>query len=353
MRLKSFSAWNRVELNHMKKNELAAAVTKRRKDDHLNSCLTRDVASGVTNGFERYRLMPCAAPEADFTSFSIERSFLGKSISAPLMISSMTGGTERGALINRNLCEAAEARRIPLALGSLRVYAESGNAHSLSEIRLNAPTIPILANFGAVQLNYGLTSDAIRAALDAIQADALILHFNVLQELIQPGGDTNFTDLFPKIKELRKELSIPLIAKEVGFGFDVSTVGRLLDAGFDWIDVAGAGGTSWAKVEIYARGETPESSLYAPFNSFGLPTADALAQIQDVYPNANVIASGGIRDGVEIRKAELLGASLSGAALPFLAPALEGSEAVCAVIDRFTAQYKAARFVSSGLEKIG
>lgn len=337
----------------MRINERTAALTKRRKDDHLDICLTRDVASEVTNGFERYRLTPCAAPEADFASFSIGRSFLGKVISAPLMISSMTGGTERGAAINRNLCIAAEARQIPLALGSFRVYAESGNGLSLSDIRACAPTIPVLANFGVVQLNHGLTTDAIRAALDSIQADALILHFNVLQELIQPGGDTDFTDLLPKVAALRKELSVSFIAKEVGFGFDVITAGQLLDVGFDWIDVAGAGGTSWAKVEMYARGETPESSLYTPFNDFGLPTAESLVRIREAYPQANLIASGGIRNGVEIRKAELLGAALSGAAIPFLAPALESPEAVVSVIDKLTAQYKTARFISSGAEKIG
>lgn len=336
----------------MRTNEQVASATRRRKDDHLEICLTQDVASEVTNGFERYRLTPITAPEADFSEASIGRTFLGKDIAAPLMISSMTGGTARGAVINAHLCEAAESRRIPLALGSLRVYAEARDAHRLSEIRSHAPTIPVLANFGAVQLNYGLSADAIRAALDAVRADGLILHFNVLQELIQPGGDTNFSGLMAKIEALRKAFSLPLVAKEVGFGFDIATVGRLLDAGIDWIDVAGAGGTSWAKVEMYARGETPGTSLYAPFNGFGVPTAEAVSRIHGAYPNAKLIASGGIRNGVEMRKAELLGAVLSGAALPFLAPALESADAVAAVIDRFTAQYKTARFVSSDLEKI-
>lgn len=325
---------------------------KQRKDRHLQICLEADVRSDLTNGFERYRLIPNAAPEADFSAFSTARTFLDREISFPLLISSMTGGTERGALINRNLCIAAEARRVALALGSLRVYLASNDVHSLSEIRRSAPTVPILANIGAVQLNTGMETDDIRKLIESIEADGLIFHFNPLQELIQPGGDRDFSDFFRKLAAIRKRIPVPLIAKEVGFGFSVETARRLIEAGFDWIDAAGAGGTSWAKVEMYARGEDPNESVYAPFGKFGLPTADCVAALREAFPALPLIASGGIRDGVEMRKAELLGARLSGVALPFLAPALTGPDAVCALIDRLEVQYRSASFVSSGIEKI-
>ena len=188
--------------------------------------------------------------------------------------------------------------------------------------------------------NYGMTVGAIREAVELIRADGLILHFNPLQELIQLGGDTNFSGLMAKIAELRKEIAIPLIAKEVGFDFDVRTTGRLIDAGFDWIDVAGAGGTSWAKVEIAARGERLDDSVYAPFRDFGLPTAEAVRRIHAAFPNMPLIASGGIRTGVDMRKAELLGARMFGVAMPFLRPALEGPEAVCRLVERLVTQYK-------------
>ena len=324
-----------------------------RKDEHLRICLEEDVRSETTTGFERYRLIPAAAREADYLTFSLRTGFLGKAIAAPLLISSMTGGTERGAEINRNLCLAAEWMRIPLALGSLRVYTETNDWRGLADIRLSAPTAPVLANFGAVQLNYGMTVGAIREVVELIRADGLILHFNPLQELIQLGGDTNFSGLMAKIAELRKEIAIPLIAKEVGFGFDVRTAGRLIDAGFDWIDVAGAGGTSWAKVEIAARGERLDDSVYAPFRDFGLPTAEAVRRIHAAFPNMPLIASGGIRTGVDMRKAELLGARMFGVAMPFLRPALEGPEAVCRLVERLVTQYKTARFVSSGIEPAG
>ena len=325
---------------------------KQRKDRHLHICLESDVQSDLSNGFERYRLIPNAAPEADFSTFLSPRTFLGREISFPLLISSMTGGTARGALINRHLCIAAEARRVGLALGSLRVYSETNDFDSLSEIRRSAPTVPILANIGAVQLNAGMNIEDILALVDSISADGLIFHFNPLQELIQTGGDRDFRNIFVKLAKIRERIPVPLIAKEVGFGFSVETVRKLIEVGFDWVDVAGAGGTSWAKVEMFVRGDDPTDSVYAPFGSFGLPTADCVAAIHEAFPTLPLIASGGIRDGVEIRKAELLGARLSGVALPFLAPALESPDAVCALIDRLAVQYRSACFVSSGIEKI-
>lgn len=325
---------------------------QRRKDQHLDACLNKDVSSEVTNGFERYRLIPDAAPDADFASIDCSQQFLGKTIHGPLLISSMTGGTAQGELINRNLCLAAEATGLPIGLGSLRVFIEASGLAGLAAIRRDAPTVPVLANIGAVQLNDRYSIDDINAIVDAIEADGLIFHFNPLQEIIQPDGDTNFTNLLKKISVLRTKIRVPVIAKEVGFGFSVATVHRLIDAGFDWVDVAGAGGTSWAKVEMYARGETPARSLYGVFNDFGLPTAVCLERIHAAFPTLPLIASGGIRNGVEMRKAEFLGARLSGMALPLLRPALQDADAVIRVLNDMLTQYRAACFVSAGIEKI-
>ena len=327
------------------------SITKR-KNDHIRVCLDENVVSDVRNGFDQYRLIHNALPETDFNSLNIGGNFLSKSISAPIMISSMTGGVEDGELINEHLLEAAETLNIPFAIGSQRIYIEHAMKSSIRNVRKIAPHIPILANIGAVQLNYGFTREHCIEAVSLIEADALILHLNPLQEVLQSGGNTNFSGLLGKIEKLCKGFPVPIIVKEVGWGISVQNAKRLTDAGVSFIDVAGAGGTSWAKVESYSNGRETQS-IAEPFFSWGIPTAECIQSIHTAFPEIKLIASGGIQDGVEMAKAIFLGASLCGIAKPLLRLAVEqSSKEIIAFLQNWIQQYRIAIFISSGIEKI-
>ena len=323
-----------------------------RKENHLNACLNSDVQSEISNGFENYRLINESCPEEDFSALNFETDFLNHKISFPLMISSMTGGTDQSEQINRNLARAAQAMNLPFALGSQRIYLVNQKLETLKYIREEAPDIPILANIGAVQLNYGWTKNELLKLVDSVNANALILHFNPLQEVFQPEGNTDFRGLIDKIKELCADFPVPIVAKEVGFGISVSTAAKMADAGIRWIDIAGAGGTSWAKIEALSAGQKIPAETIAPFGGWGIPTAVCIDQIHQKMPEINLIASGGIRNGIEMRKACLLGAKLCGIAIPLLRSALENTEAVITVLERYIFQYRAAVFTSSAVEKI-
>lgn len=321
-----------------------------RKNDHIRVNLEQNTRSDISAGFERYRLIHNALPEADFGKFDISSVFLGKRINAPVLISSMTGGTDSGERINTNLLAAANALNIPFAIGSMRIYIEK--KAPVIPVRKIAPDIPVLANVGAVQLNYGFGPDQLLQAVESIGADALILHFNPLQELLQRNGDTDFSGLLPKIERICRDFPVPVIAKEVGWGFSAENVRSLLDAGVSMIDVAGAGGTSWAKVEAAVDGSEESRMLAEPFGGWGIPTADCIVRIRKEFPDIPLIASGGIMDGVDAAKAILLGADLAGFAGALLPEAVDDDPAkVSDKLARFIRQYKIARFVSSGIEK--
>ena len=323
-----------------------------RKNNHIEICMTKNVRSAVTNGFECYRLLHKALPEADFESYSIESKFLNYQISAPFLISSMTGGTESGEKINRNLIEAAEALNIPFAIGSQRIYLLNSEKKPLDYRRI-APDIPILANLGAIQLNYGFSRDHFLKAVDMIGADALILHLNPLQELIQKDGDTNFSDLLRKIGKLCSNFPVPVIVKEVGWGIQPELAKKLTDAGVFMIDAAGAGGTSWSQVESLIDESGISAKIAAPFADWGIPTAECIRSIHQKYPEIKLIASGGITNGVEAAKAIFLGAQLCGMALHLLNAAAEGSaEKVAEEITCVIKQYKIAHFLSNGIVRI-
>ncbi len=323
-----------------------------RKNDHIALCLREDVRSKASCGFEKYRLIHNALPEADFETFPIRTDFLGKSISAPLLISSMTGGTEAGERINRNLAEAAAELELPLAVGSQRIYL-TGKGRLDVAYRKIAPRIPLLANVGAVQLNRGFTRDDYLRAVEMIEADALILHLNPLQELIQRGGDRDFSGLLEKIGALCAGFPVPVIVKEVGWGIHADLARKLTDAGVSYIDTAGAGGTSWSRVESLADGRPEIMRLAEPFADWGIPTAECVAAIREKYPDIRLIASGGITDGVEGAKAVMLGAELFGMAARLLRAAAEdGPEPLCMELRTVISQYKIARFLSCGIEKI-
>lgn len=301
-----------------------------RKTEHLDIVLTgRGRGPGTQTGFDEVVFEHVALPELDMAAIRLDTVFLKRQIKAPVLVSSMTGGPVRAEAINRNLAIACETLGIPLAVGSQRVAIENESAGGLStELRRLAPSIPILANFGAAQLNKGFGLAEARRALDMIGADALIIHLNPLQEAVQAEGDRDWRGLLGKIEALARSLPAPIIAKEVGSGISGRLARQLVDAGVGAIDVAGAGGTSWARVEGERARDPRQAAIALAFADWGLPTADAIREVRAAVPEATVIGSGGVRDGIDVAKAIRLGADLVGQAAGVLAAAVESPEAV-------------------------
>lgn len=301
-----------------------------RKNEHLDIVLDqRRACSTLDTGFAALRFEHCALPELHLDDIDIRSSLCGRPLAAPLLISSMTGGAARATQINRNLAEAAEALGIALAVGSQRIALETGADEGLTrQLRQLAPSIPLLANFGAAQLVAGYGLDEARRAVDMIEADALIIHLNPLQEAVQTGGDRDWRGVLRAIETLASRLPVPLVAKEVGAGLSASIARRLLDAGVSVIDVAGAGGTSWAAVEAERAADSHQRAVAQAFAGWGIPTAQAIAEVRRACPGAQLIASGGIRDGIDAAKAIRLGADLVGQAAGVLDAALIGPQSV-------------------------
>ncbi|MGB3556990.1 MAG: type 2 isopentenyl-diphosphate Delta-isomerase [Geitlerinemataceae cyanobacterium] len=324
----------------MTSNEPATFTeTQTRKADHLRVCLEDDVQfRQTTNGLEHYRFTHCCLPELDRADIDLSTTFLGKSLGAPLLISSMTGGTDYAGTINYRLAEVAQQYKIAMGVGSMRVAVENPEVMDSFAVRSIAPDILLFANLGAVQLNYGYGIEQCLRAIDALGADALILHLNPLQECVQTHGDTNFKGLLDKISVLCKILPVPVIAKEVGNGISSDMARKLIEAGVGAIDIAGAGGTSWAKVESQRAKDSRQRRLGQTFADWGLPTADCITSIRAVNPEIPLIASGGLRDGLEAAKAIALGADLAGLASPFLKAAAESEAALSEFTDILIAE---------------
>ncbi len=324
----------------------AAREIEARKSRHLDICLEDDVASHQETGFASVRLRHEALPECALEDVDTGIEFLGHHLAAPLMVSSMTGGTDRARSINRNLAVAAERAGIALALGSQRAALADPALLRTYRVRDVAPRLVLFANLGAVQLNYGVSIDDVRRAIDDVGANGLYLHLNPLQEALQQHGDTNFRDLLRPIGVLCRSLDAPVIAKSVGSGISVRTAVRLLDAGVAAIDVAGAGGTSWARVEGRRAGDSEREALAEAFASWGYPTVEATVALRRALPRAVIVASGGVRSGVDVAKALAVGADAAAAAIPFLEPATVSAEAVSRRIERIIAGLRIAMFAS-------
>jgi isopentenyl-diphosphate delta-isomerase len=294
-----------------------------RKADHIRINLEQNVRSGISTGLERLRFMHCALPEIDLESIDLSQTLFKKKINAPLLISSMTGGTEQAGKINQILAEAAQAAKIAMGVGSQRAAIENPSLADSFRVRSYAPDILLFANIGAIQLNYSYTIRECQRAVDMIEADALILHFNALQEAVQPEGDTRFAGLLSKVEHVCKNLPVPVIAKEVGWGFSEKDVARLASAGVQAIDVAGAGGTSWSQVEKFRAQNPNQADLAGAFIDWGIPTAECIQIARKTAPNMPIIASGGLRSGIDVAKCIALGAYLGGLASPFLKSAAE------------------------------
>ena len=318
-----------------------------RKDDHIRVCLEETVDNlAVTSGFERYHFDHDALPELDLNEVKTETSFLGKVISAPFMVGAMTGGTTAAGQLNRILAEAAEAESIPLALGSQRPMLEDPAQAASYWVRDIAPTIPIIGNVGAVQLNYGVTVDQLNEMVDRSGVDALFFHLNPLQEAIQHGGDTRFTGLLERLEETIHSLNVPAFIKEVGSGISVRTAQKLEKLPLAGIEVAGVGGTSWAKVEAHRTPDAGQARAGHALESWGTPTAESVRIARKYHPEKTVIASGGIRGGQDIAKSIALGADMAALARPFLVAAQDGVESVRLAISELRKELQIVQFVS-------
>jgi isopentenyl-diphosphate delta-isomerase len=319
--------------------------TEQRKADHIRINLEEDVSFGqLTTGLERYRFVHQAVPEVDMAGIDLGTRLFGKRLRAPLLISSMTGGTERADVINHCLAAAAQETGIAMGLGSLRAALEHPELAASFQVRPAAPDVLLLANLGAVQLNNGYRVDECRRAVELVGADALVLHFNALQEALQPEGNTNFAGLLGKVADLCRQLEVPVVAKEVGWGFSAEAARRLAEAGVAAIDVAGAGGTSWSQVEMYRAPTEAYRQVAAAFRDWGIPTAESIRLVRQGAPGVIVIASGGLRNGLDVAKTVALGARLAGMAAPFLKAAVISTEAVLEAIQVIVAQLRVAMF---------
>ncbi len=319
----------------------------RRKADHIRINLEEAVDfPHLTTGLERYRFLHEALPEVDLDAIDTSVQIFGKRLQAPILISSMTGGTAEAAKINVNLALAAEAAGVAMGLGSQRAAIEEPEQAYTFQVRKVAPDVLLFANLGAVQLNRGYGVEECLAAVEMVAADALILHLNPLQEAMQADGDVHWGGLAEKIAAVCQALPVPVIAKEVGWGISPRTARLLLDAGVMAIDVAGSGGTSWSEVEYHRAADARLQRLARTFADWGIPTAESLRMVRSVAPDIAIFASGGLRNGIDIAKVVALGADLGGMAGPFLRAAVQGSEAVTAELQAVILELRVAMFAT-------
>ena len=322
-------------------------ATADRKDAHLALAADPLARSGVSAGFELVTLEHCALPECDLKAVDISTTCLGRMVSAPLFVGSMTGGTAHADAINAALARTAEVTGLPLAVGSQRASLESGR--SQAELRQMAPSVPLIGNLGGVQLAAPGGLDLARRAIDDLAADAIFIHLNPLQEAAQPEGETGWRGVIDAIETLVGVVEVPVMAKEVGAGIGPDVARRLFDVGVHAVDVAGLGGTNWTRIEVARR---EDAEMFEPFLDWGIPTVTALRAVRAACPGGRIIGSGGITNGLEAAKALWLGASLVSMAGPVLR-ALTGdgrgkpdAEAATKVIERWKSQLQLTLFLT-------
>lgn len=324
-------------------------IIKQRKREGIEIPLNKDVQAKTTSTYLEYvKLIHNALPELDYDEIDISTTFLKRKFSAPLIIDSMTGGAPEAARINGRLGELAEKYGFAMGLGSQRAGLESKQlAETYSIARKNAPSAFLIANIGGAQLAKGLTIENIKKIIDMIQADALVIHLNPLQELIQPEGEPKYKGVFSKISEISGDLDVPVIVKEVGAGISKEVAVKLEVAGVSAINVAGAGGTSWAGVEklrAEASNNDLKTHLGEIFWDWGIPTAASLIEVKKTV-KVPIIASGGLRNGMEMAKCIVLGASMCAMAYPFLLKAAESKEQLFNFADTVIAELKSTMFL--------
>ncbi|MFX1385168.1 MAG: type 2 isopentenyl-diphosphate Delta-isomerase [Promethearchaeota archaeon] len=321
--------------------EISKIPIKNRKDEHILLVSTENVESNETTWFEHIKFVHNALPELNLDDVNLSCEFLGKSISAPVFIGAMTGGTELTKKINVSLAKAAQKYQIPMMVGSQRVILRHPETkESFSAVRKAAPDIPIIANIGIAQVATSENFDYVEEIINNINADALAIHLNVIQEVIQPEGNKVFSGAFDKIRMLKNQYNIPIVIKETGCGISKEIALKLVEIGIDIIDVSGLGGTSWVAVEYYrAKKHNAEykMDLGKMFWDWGIPTAASILEVSSVVkstPNIKIIGSGGIRSGIDIAKALRIGADFTAITRPFLMGTLEGHTSIEKVIEK-------------------
>ncbi|MGP8308884.1 type 2 isopentenyl-diphosphate Delta-isomerase [Vibrio sp. YIC-376] len=322
------------------------APQSNRKDLHLDAVLHHDMSmKNKTAGFESIEFEHCALPECDFNAIDLSTEFLGRRLALPFLISSMTGGAKDAEAINCRLAEAARELGIAMGVGSQRISLEQSLHSGLGRtIRDLAKDVPLYSNLGAAQLRDKANLDNAQRAVDAIQADALIVHLNPMQEAFQKNGDHNWIGALHAIEQLKSRVNVPIIVKEVGFGISKSIALRLVEAGVNAIDVAGAGGTSWSAVEGYCQDDVRMKRAAELFRDWGIPTARCIEQIRAQYPTLPLIASGGVHNGLEAAKAIHLGANLIGQAGAVLKAATISTEEVIEHFEQMALELRVACF---------
>lgn len=327
--------------------KVTTSQTEKRKADHIRINLEEDVRfPHRTTGLERYAFTHQALPNLDLQDIDTTLALFGRRLAYPLLISSMTGGTEQARELNLVLAAAAQEHKIAMGLGSQRVAIEKRELAHTFQVRQAAPDILLFANLGAIQLNNGYSAEECLIAVEMVEADALILHLNVLQEVVQPEGDTRWKGLLDKIEAVCRQLPIPVIVKEVGCGLSNEAAFQLACAGVAGLDTAGAGGTSWAAVEYHRAPTAFHARVAGVFADWGIPTAESLQQIRRTAPNLPVFASGGLKDGLDVAKCIALGATLCGLAGPLLRAAAESSGALDEALRVIEAQLRIAMMCS-------
>ncbi len=303
-----------------------------RKRRHIDVCLSEAVDyQTVTTGLERYRLPYNALTQTNLGNVDLATDFLGARLRAPVLIGSMTGGAELSGTINRNLAAAAQQLGIGMMLGSQRIMLDNDSASTSFSVRDVAPDVLLIGNIGLAQLDELMVPDLVKA-LDHVGANALAVHTNPLQEAMQHEGDTDFSGSVARLRDVAGSIDYPVILKEVGHGIGAAAAAELVDCPIAAVDVAGAGGTSWARVEQYVRyGEI----RYPALAEWGIPTAEALLEVRHTLPDVSIVASGGIRTGMDAAKVLAMGADAVAVARPLLAPAIESPEAVVDWLQRF------------------
>jgi isopentenyl-diphosphate delta-isomerase len=345
--LKELGAKNKV--HNVSDGPSDIEIIKQRKRDGIEIPLNNDVQAKTTSTYLEYvKLIHNALPELDYDEIDISTTFLKRKFSAPLIIDSMTGGAPEAARINGRLGELAEKYGFAMGLGSQRAGLESKElAETYSIARKNAPSAFLIANIGGAQLAKGLTIENIKKIIDMIQADALVIHLNPLQELIQPEGELKYKGVFSKISEISGALDVPVIVKEVGAGISKEVAVKLEVSGVSAINVAGAGGTSWAGVEkLRAEASNNDLKIHLGeiFWDWGIPTAASLIEVKKTV-KVPIIASGGLRNGIEMAKCIVLGASMCAMAYPFLLKAAESKEQLFNFADTVIAELKSTMFL--------
>lgn len=319
-----------------------------RKDQHLDVVLSGGGRHALASGFDDWRFVHEALPDLDHAKIDLGADFLGRRLQAPLLISAMTGGPARAEAINARLAEAAQHLGIALAVGSQRAAIEGGATGGLDRsLRDRAPDTPILANIGAAQLTRGFGVEQARRALDMIGADALVVHLNPLQEACQPEGDRDWWGVGAALQALIRDLDAPVIVKETGAGISAVTAQRLIAMGAAGVDVAGAGGANWGLIEGERATDPADKAHAAAFAAWGIPSARAIAEARNALPEALIIGSGGVRDGVDVAKAVRLGADVVGMASGVIQAATESTEAVVAHFQTVIRQLRTVCFCTN------